>query len=69
MRAEAARIGLDPKEFSAHSLLVGLVTSVAAHHARLDKVMEVAQHRNADMLMRYVRDAESFTDYAGAASL
>ena len=65
----AARIGLDPKEFSAHSLRAGFVTSAAAHHARLDKIMEVTRHRSADMVMQYVRDAESFTDHAGAAFL
>lgn len=65
----ATRIGLDPKEFSAHSLRAGFVTSAAAHHARLDKIMEVTRHRSADMVMRYVRDAEMWTDHAGAAFL
>ena len=65
----AARIGLDPREFSAHSLRAGFVTSAAAHHARLDKIMEVTRHRSADMVMRYVRDADAFSDHAGAAFL
>ena len=65
----SARVGLDPKEFSAHSLRAGFVTSAAAHHARLDKIMEVTRHRSADMVMRYVRDAEMWTDHAGAAFL
>lgn len=65
----AAQIGLDPEEFSAHSLRAGFVTSAAAHHARLDKIMEVTRHRSADMVMRYVRDANAFSDHAGAAFL
>ena len=33
-----AGIGLDPSEFSAHSLRAGFVTCAAAHQARLDKI-------------------------------
>ena len=65
----ASRIGLDPKLVSGHSLRAGFVTSAAAHHARLDKIMEVTRHRSASSLMRYVRDADAFTDHAGAKFL
>ena len=65
----AAAIGLNPKEFSAHSLRAGFVTSAAAHHARLDKIMEITRHTNPATLMKYIRDADAFTDHAGAAFL
>ena len=61
----AAGIGLDPKGVSGHSLRAGFVTSAMAHHARLDKIMEVTRHRNPASVMKYVRDANSFDDHAG----
>ena len=65
----ARRIGLDPSEYSGHSLRAGFVTSAAVHHARIDKIMEVTRHRNAATLMKYIRDEESFVDHAGASFL
>lgn len=61
----AARIGLNPDEYSGHSLRAGFVTSAAAHHARIDKIMEVTRHRNAETLMNYIRDENTFVDHAG----
>ncbi|MCY3815738.1 MAG: site-specific integrase [Gammaproteobacteria bacterium] len=61
----AAGIGLDPESVSGHSLRAGFVTSAVAHHARLDKIMEVTRHRNPASVMKYVRDANSFEDHAG----
>ena len=63
------RIGLDPQEFSGHSLRAGFVTSAAVHHARIDKIMEVTRHRNAETLLKYIRDEQSFVDHAGASFL
>lgn len=65
----AAAIGLNAKDFSAHSLRAGFVTSAAAHHARLDKIMEITRHTNPATVMKYIRDADAFTDHAGAAFL
>lgn len=65
----AKAIGLDPSEYSAHSLRAGFVTSAAVHHARIDKIMEVTRHKSPAMVLKYVRDAESFTDHAGAGFL
>lgn len=62
-------IGIDPAEYSAHSLRAGFVTSAAAHHARLDKIMEVTRHRSAGMVLRYIRQADAFDDHAGAGFL
>ncbi len=62
-------IGLDPAKYSSHSLRAGFVTSAAVHRARLDKIMEVTRHRNANMLLRYIRQADAFEDHAGEAFL
>lgn len=64
-----AAIGLNPEDFSAHSLRAGFVTSAAAHHARLDKIMEITRHTNPATVMKYIRDADAFTDHAGSAFL
>lgn len=61
----AAAIGLNPKDVSGHSLRAGFVTSAAAHHARLDKIMEVTRHTNPSTVIKYIRDADSFRDHAG----
>ncbi|MYB20359.1 MAG: site-specific integrase [Holophagales bacterium] len=65
----ARAIGLDPADYSGHSLRAGFVTSAAAHGARLDKIMEVTRHRGAGMVLRYIRQADAFEDHAGAEFL
>lgn len=65
----AKAIGLDPTDYSAHSLRAGFVTSAAVHHARLDKIMEVTRHKSPAMVLKYIRDADSFKDHAGAGFL
>ena len=62
-------IGLDPADYSGHSLRSGFVTSAAVHSARLDKIMEVTRHTSAGMVMRYIRQANAFEDHAGSAFL
>ena len=62
-------IGLDPTDYSGHSLRAGFVTSAAVHRARLDKIMEVTRHTSPRMVLRYIRQAEAFEDHAGAAFL
>jgi len=63
------KIGLDPREYSGHSLRAGFVTSAAVHHARIDKIMEVTRHRSAETVLKYIRDEEAFVDHAGASFL
>ena len=62
-------IGLDPSEYSGHSLRAGFVTSAAVHSARLDKIMEVTRHTSAGMVLRYIRQADAFENHAGKAFL
>ncbi len=64
-----ATIGLDSNEFSAHSLRAGFVTSAAAHHARLDKIMAVTRHSSTATVISYIRDADAFDDHAGKGFL
>ena len=61
----ASLIGLDPKAVAGHSLRAGFVTSAAVHRARLDKIMAVTRHTSPATVMRYIRDADAFTDHAG----
>ena len=65
----AAIIGLDPALYAGHSLRAGFVTSAAVHGARLDKIMEVTRHTNPQTVMKYIRDADVFTDHAGKGFL
>lgn len=50
---------LDPSKFSGHSLRAGHVTEAARRGARLDEIMEVTGHHSTDMVMRYVRAANT----------
>ncbi len=59
-----AKIGLDPSRLAGHSLRAGFVTSAAENHARLDKIMAVTRHRNTETVMKYIRDADAFSDHA-----
>jgi site-specific recombinase XerD len=65
----AKRAGLDPAIFAGHSLRSGFLTSAAKRGASLFKMMDVSRHKSVDTLRGYVRDAELFTDHAGAGLL
>ena len=69
VKRHVGAIGLDPADYSGHSLRAGFVTSAAVHSARLDKIMEVTRHASAGMVLRYIRQADAFKDHAGAAFL
>ena len=65
----AAKIGIDPKEVAGHSLRAGFITSAAANHARLDKIMAVSRHTNPSTVMKYIRDENAYEDHAGQSFL
>ena len=69
VKAAARRAGLDPQQFSAHSLRAGWITSAAKRRASIPKIMDVSRHKSIDTLLGYVRDAELFRDHAGAGLL
>lgn len=62
-----ARIcGMPSEEISGHSLRAGFVTSAAQARAPLHKIMDITRHKHTGTLMQYIRDAEMFSDHAGA---
>jgi site-specific recombinase XerD len=65
----AAAAGLDPVEFSGHSLRAGFVTSAAESGASILKIQEVSRHKSVDVLSGYVRRVDLFKDHAGAGFL
>ena len=65
--ADAA--GLDPDEFSGHSLRSGFLTSAADTGADLLRMMEVSRHKRAETVRGYVRRANLFRGHAGAGFL
>jgi integrase len=65
----AAMAGLDPVEFSGHSLRAGFVTSAAETGASILKIMETTRHKSVDVLAGYVRRVDLFKDHAGASFL
>jgi len=66
--------GLEPAlakvgDFSATSLPAGFLTSAANRGASIFKMRSVSRHKSIDVLSSYVRDADAFTDHAGAGLL
>ena len=57
-KAHAARVRLDPVNFSGHSLRSGFFTSAAARGASIFKMADQSRHESLDTLRGYVRDAE-----------
>jgi integrase len=69
VKAHAARVGLDPVNFSGHSLRSGFLTSAAARGASIFKMADQSRHKSMDTLRGYIRDAEIFKDHAGMGLL
>jgi site-specific recombinase XerD len=69
VKTYAQKAGLNPEEFSGHSLRAGFVTSAAETGATIFKIAEVSRHKSVDVLSGYVRRVDLFKDHAGAAFL
>jgi integrase len=69
VKAHAARVGLDPVNFSGHSFRSGSLTSAAARGASIFKMADQSRHKSMYTLRGNVRDAEIFKDHAGAGLL
>jgi site-specific recombinase XerD len=69
VKKHAAKLGLDPKQYGAHSMRAGFLTSAAAKGANLFKMMDISRHKSVDTLRGYVRSADAFRDHAGAGLL
>lgn len=69
LKERAAAVGLDPRDFAAHSLRSGFLTSAAKSGASIFKMKDQSRHESLDVLAGYVRDADRFRDHAGAGFL
>jgi hypothetical protein len=65
----AARVGLDPADYSGHSLRAGFLTSAAESGGSVFKLAAVSRHKSLDTLRGYVRRVDLFKEHAGAAFL
>jgi site-specific recombinase XerD len=69
VKTYAGRAGFDMREFGAHSLRAGFLTSAAMRGASIFKMMDVSRHKSVDTLRSYVRDADAFKNHAGSGLL
>jgi integrase len=61
--------GLDPRKVSGHSARAGFVTTATRQGKPLDKIMAQTGHVKPDTVLKYVRDAQLFTDCASKGLL
>lgn len=65
VKTHAQAVGLNADQFSGHSLRAGLITSAAQAGISTNKIMATSGHRSIQMVNRYIRDANLFTNNAG----
>jgi integrase len=63
----AVRAGLDAKALAGHSLGAGFVTSAARAGEPERRIMRQTGHCSVEMVLRYVRSANIFSDNAAVA--
>jgi site-specific recombinase XerD len=66
VKRAAARAGLEPADFSGHSLRAGLVTAAAMAGVSERVIMRQTGHRSLPVLRRYIRDGSLFRENAAA---
>lgn len=64
VKQRVAEVGLNPKQYSGHSLRAGLVTSAAQAGVSSWKIRQQTAHKSDVMLQRYIRDSQLFVDNA-----
>lgn len=69
VKARVSAIGLSPAGYSGHSLRAGLCTSAAAAGLSSLAIRQQTGHRSDQMLARYVRAGELFTNNVAGALL
>ena len=69
VRERVAAAGLDPAQYSGHSLRAGLATSAAQAGVPTWRIRAQTRHASDAMLARYIRDGELFTENAAGALL
>jgi site-specific recombinase XerD len=64
VKRAARRVGLDATALAGHSLRSGLCTTAARNGATERAIMKQTGHRSVQMVRRYIREAELFSDNA-----
>ncbi|MBS0588893.1 MAG: site-specific integrase [Proteobacteria bacterium] len=64
IKQRVAEAGLNPKQYSGHSLRAGLVTSAAKAGVSSWKIRQQTAHKSDVMLQRYIRDGQLFQNNA-----
>lgn len=62
VKRAAERAGLDPEQYSGHSLRAGLATSAALSGAADRDIMQQTGHKRVETLYRYIRKSNVFRD-------
>lgn len=65
VKRRVAAVGIEPKNFSGHSLRAGFATSAAQQGISSWQIRRQTGHKSDTMLARYIRSAELFEDNAG----
>ncbi len=58
----AALVGMDPKDYGAHSLRHGFATTAAQHHVEEREIMRQTRHRSQSVVRRYIDEADRLID-------
>lgn len=69
VKASAAAVGLDPREYSGHSLRAGHITSAAAAGASGLRIAGTSGHKSQDVLGGYVRLGQAFASASFTAAV
>jgi integrase len=67
VRERVAAAGLDPGQYSGHSLRAGLATSAAQAGVAAWRIRSQTRHTSDAMLARYIREGERFVNNAAGA--
>lgn len=55
-------VGMDPKDYGAHSLRHGFATSAAQHHVEERQIMRQTRHKSQTIVRRYIDEADKLID-------
>ena len=55
-------MGMDPKDYGAHSLRHGFATSAAQHHVEERQIMRQTRHKSQSVVRRYIDEADRLID-------
>jgi integrase len=67
LKQAAKRAGMNPKPLAGHSLRAGLVTQAAMNGVSEFVIMKQTGHKSLEVLRRYIRMGQMFTENAAAA--